>query len=758
MSATADAHPHRPSPLRDRAELILSRLDQLPSMPAVAMRLLALTASSESSARDVVRLIESDASLTAAILKLVNRADLGVRREGMTVERAVKLLGFSAVRNAALTVQVYGLLADPAQDERLQAFRRELWKHNLAVACAADRLAAGTGAGTQAGDAFVCGLLHDIGKIALDACLPKSYARVVDRVERRRQCIVDVENELLGIDHTVAGKRLGTRWRLPSSAVECIWLHHQHPSALPSSVQHARLVALVHLADHLVRRQHIGFSGYQHVDDLETLAAQLDIDAARIARVAAELPAHLAPLCALMGIDEAVGQALYAESLAKANHELARANTELHEANRRLDARAACFDGVRRLAERLTERDQISDVCVTAADVMRTMMDVGGALVFLAETPNRCLHLGLAQRDHPAPVARVTRLDDGESRMLLAALAALSPAEGLVAAPEGCDLLWQRHAGGDPTQLLWLLPFAQTEDLVGGLLFAEEEPAPDRFRAAKEEWQALAATIRLAVATARARTASERLHEEALELNRRYRTAEKELVRARSVSMIAEMAAGAAHELNNPLSVIAGRAQMELQRCEQEELARTLNIIIEQSRSASQIVTDLMHFAKPDPPTPVQQRLAVLLESHCQRWRQGFSLSEQQVLLIVADENATVYADAGDLQLMLDAIVANAVEARAERPVRLQINSPSLASDETVRIVVEDNGVGMTRECLEHAIDPFYSNRPAGRRRGLGLSRAYRLAEVNGGNLWLDSTPGVGTTVTLELPACASGG
>ena len=105
------------------------------------------------------------------------------------------------------------------------------------------------------------------------------------------------------------------------------------------------------------------------------------------------------------------------------------------------------------------------------------------------------------------------------------------------------------------------------------------------------------------------------------------------------------------------------------------------------------------------------------------------------------------------LEEILTALLTNAREATALETARLQINSPSRSSDDTVRIVVEDNGVGMTGEVLEHACDPFFSNRPAGRGRGLGLSRAVRLAGINGGRLWLESTPNVGTTATLVLPA-----
>jgi signal transduction histidine kinase len=129
----------------------------------------------------------------------------------------------------------------------------------------------------------------------------------------------------------------------------------------------------------------------------------------------------------------------------------------------------------------------------------------------------------------------------------------------------------------------------------------------------------------------------------------------------------------------------------------------------------------------------------------------------EKLTVSVSDASATVYADPNQLDEILTALVTNALEASGLETAHLQINSPSRASDETVRILVEDNGIGMTPEVVEHAPDPFFSSRPAGRGRGLGLSRAVRLAEINGGRLWLESTPNVGTIATIELPARAPG-
>src|SRR5436305_8625459 len=96
------------SDLREkRVELILQQLEDLPTLPTVAVRVLEVTRDDVSSARQVVELIGSDPALTARILQLVHRADLGVKGEVNSVERAVVLLGFDAVRSAALAISVF---------------------------------------------------------------------------------------------------------------------------------------------------------------------------------------------------------------------------------------------------------------------------------------------------------------------------------------------------------------------------------------------------------------------------------------------------------------------------------------------------------------------------------------------------------------------------------------------------------------------------------------------------------------------------
>jgi signal transduction histidine kinase len=686
---------------------------------------------------------------------MVRRADLGVRGKVIPVERAVALLGFTAVRNAALSVQVFDALTPATSDERAEVTRTDLWKHSLAVACAADMLAERLFGRGKGGEAFVCGLLHDVGKIALDACLPKSYARVVEQVDRLHGCICDVERDLLGLDHTTAGRRLLTRWRLAQLIIDCAWLHHQAPEALPSNVADARMVGIIHLADNLVRRQRIGYSGYRHVSDVEELSAQLGLADGCLAEVAESLPERMEPYCAIVGLGDLDGRRLYAESLAKANKELGIVNAELAESNRSLQSRSACFEALGRFTGALTQHDRIEDVCAAAAESLRLVIGADCVVVAAPGASSRCLHVGCSAAGEAGRRTSIVDLGDSQHAALAALPDASAALRGIAPAPDGYEFIWRRSARSAAPGPLWLLPLFDGESMVGTAVFAAEREAVARFQSAAAKWEAVSAAMGLAVSSAKARLETERMTEELLDLNRRYRIAEADLARARSISMIAAMAAGAAHEMNNPLSVISGRAQMLQAEHDDPEFIRNLEIVVDQAQRASTIVTDLMSFAKPRAPEPVMQRLVEVFDSACQHWHEGVTLRDNQIRTSMVDDTATVYADPSQLREILDAVVANAVAAMNPETACLQVNSPSRASDETVRIVIEDNGAGMTRDVLEHALDPFFSHCEAGRGRGLGLSRAYRLAEINGGELWLDSTPKVGTTVTIELPARA---
>lgn len=735
---------------RERAELILSHLDQLPTLPVFVARLLAVTLSEESSARDVIEIIETDAALTAGILRLVRRADLGARSDEMTVARAVSLLGFRAVRNAVLSTQFFGVFSSGGGDEKALADRGELWRHSLGVACLAEAIAQRAQVGCATADAFVCGLLHDIGKIALDACLPKSYSRVIETARAKRRCICEAEKDLFGMDHTIAGKRLTSRWGLPRAIVECAWLHHQGSGMLPSTIAAPDLVKIVHLADGLVRANGVGYSGYAGEADIDGVASELGLSSDDLVALAGSLPKRMLPLLELVGLDSSDHVAQGAHAREVVERQLRRINAELCVKNEEFNARSLFFDALDHFAGNVGDGARPAQVCEAAAEAVAGTFAPQGALCWLMSAHSTNFYVAVSRRGSPRATA--TALDRRDVAVFGKTARTERTRSGQFGvASQRENELWQRIVGSPPHKpLRWIAIAGET--MTGGLLFCASADRIASHRLGDNDCRALASAIAMASGAAWGRMSAEGMAEELVELNRKLHAAQSDLLRMRSMSMISEMAAGAAHELNNPLAVISGRAQMEHARASDPEQKQAFQTIIEQTQRASEIVMDLMRFAKPEKPTPIVQPVSAVLEAVYEHWAGDASIIGDRLSLDLGDQDATVFADAGQLIEMLNHLVANAVMAVAENSGSVTLRSLPGTTSEMVRIMVCDDGCGMTREVLEHAIDPFFSHRKAGRGRGLGLSRAYRLAEVNAGNWRIDSTPSTGTSVVVELP------
>lgn len=725
---------------RERVELVLAQLDRLPTLSPVVARLLALTGDGDASIGDLVRLVANDPSLTACILRLVRRADLGVRGDGMTIARAVPLLGFRLVRNTVLSCGFFQALggANQAMERRVS-----LWRHSLAVGCAAELLAGRAVPASPPGVAFVAGLLHDIGKIALDVCFPKSYARAWERASQEMACICEAEGDILGVDHTIAGKRLAGRWKLDAAIVDTLWLHHQDPDSLPKNVTSAQLVRLIYVADALVRRCGIGTSGSRHVVELEEAAAALRVNAAALDDVAAALPERIRPLCESLGLDDATPDPhAWAESMQHVQRELAKKNAEQGESLSCLERRCAVLDAITELHQRIACDSRVADVCAVAADVLRKLARAEGALLGVFPASSSCFHVGASHGTGQCWAS----VDE------LASSSWVAPTyTGFSVATSDAVALWQRFMGVGLTLPLWTWPIVR-DGLTGAAVIAIDKnslPAPEQ---ASPFFEA----VRHAITSAWGRSEAEKTADDLMSLHRRLHGTQRELTRQRSLSMIAQMAGGAAHELNNPLAVISGRAQMELAAATDPERRRSLETIVDQAQRASDIVSELMRFAKPEEPRPVQLLLGPTLLDFGRQCVKALALDVRHLSIEAGNRATTAFCDAEHLREMLEIVLKNAVEATDAATRRIRINSTCGASDETVRVRIEDNGVGLAPQALEHALDPFFSSRPAGRGRGLGLSRAYRLAEINGGRLWIESQVNAGTTVTIELPARAS--
>ncbi|MCX5662657.1 MAG: HDOD domain-containing protein [Planctomycetota bacterium] len=747
-------------------ELILRQIDSLPTLPVVATRLLSLTASDESSARDIMEVVSADQALTAKILALCKQSDRGVRTDVMSVDKAVVLLGFNAIRNAVLSVQVVGMFDRPEPDgankpgasgtgkpnDAGHFDRTAFWRHSLAVAITAEFIAAAHpgSADLPPSEAFVCGLLHDIGKLAIDYVLPKSFSRILELADLNQGNISEFERRIVGIDHHTAGKRLAEQWGLPHRLQDCIWLHGSNYETLPR-LDHRRMVGVVGLADLMVRRAHIGFSG-NHVlkQDPQELARKIGLDASRLDSIGQRVHEELERRSKALGLDDKASRDLFIQSIQQANQALGRLNAALDRRGAMASRQAQILEAVTAFHSGATPGsgvpDVVNSVAVSAAGVL------GGGFYAVVCPGDKS--------DERTRAWLISQFSDQGKPMRSHLIEPPPEAPDIMSVdlhqPAAMNLMgilpWiSDHLEGAPDlRSIKMLPLSCGWGTAAILLHDRPMLPP---------WQMLAplaATWGSAIAAAAQHDGARRLGEDLAESNRALAEAQDRLLRNESLTRLGEMAAGAAHEMNNPLAVISGRAQLLAGtlpvNSREQKAAQT---VCEQAHRLSDLITSLRLYA--DPPKAVRQQtdMGILLDEALKRVAREVRETRDggkgaPVDLKIKSKLPVVRLDPDQISQAIAELILNAVQAQPKTGVQVIVQADKTAKQLTIQVV--DDGVGMDGHTLAHAMDPFFSSKPAGRRIGMGLPRAQQLVSTHSGWIQLRSAPGVGTTATLTLP------
>ena len=223
----------------------LDMVREVSSLPHVAMRIIEVVGDPDSSGRDLREAVESDPSLAARVLRTVNSTFYGLRTEVSSVQRAIALLGFLRIRDLAVTASI----AEAFRAEAIDCAgytRAGLWSHLVSVGIAA-RMIAARGALPQFEEAFLAGLLHDLGIVLIDQHLHKRFATLLGSLTSDRR-LDEAERDVFGFDHAEFGAALGEKWGLPPTAVAAMRFHHRADEAEPAS---RVLVRVVRVADFL---------------------------------------------------------------------------------------------------------------------------------------------------------------------------------------------------------------------------------------------------------------------------------------------------------------------------------------------------------------------------------------------------------------------------------------------------------------------------------------------------------------------------
>jgi HD-like signal output (HDOD) protein len=217
---------------------LIGRLDKLPSPPGVFFKLSELAASPTSSLADVAAVVNGDPAIAAKVLQLANSAAFGLARTTTSLPQAVSYLGVDTIKCIALTSSLFAK-GNSREIETLQITALE-------VASIAKRLMPDRG---RADEAFVAGLLHDIGRVILAVSVPETFAAVDKEAAETGDRVDVVERRILGASHAEIGACLLGIWGLPPSIVDCVACHHE-----PAPGTDPKLIAAVHVAQATVSR------------------------------------------------------------------------------------------------------------------------------------------------------------------------------------------------------------------------------------------------------------------------------------------------------------------------------------------------------------------------------------------------------------------------------------------------------------------------------------------------------------------------
>jgi len=267
----------------------LAKIGDIATLPEVTTRIIAVVDDPKSTARDLHNIIKNDPALASRILKVVNSAFYGLPGQVSEIDRAIVLLGLSAVKNIAISASISRLFTSERISDRFSA--RDIWKHSVAVAVATRQMCCLLGKRPFAEEAFLAGLIHDLGLLVERQAYPDGLAEIIRESAKGDRYLHELKMEIIGADHQTLGSALAAKWKFPRVLQTVLGYHHKIDNLGPD---HRLLPAMVYVADTLCCHEHFGFhltAAHQVID--ETLLVSIGLTEAQLEELRAELPEQI---------------------------------------------------------------------------------------------------------------------------------------------------------------------------------------------------------------------------------------------------------------------------------------------------------------------------------------------------------------------------------------------------------------------------------------------------------------------------------
>lgn len=718
-------------------------------LPHVAARVLALPLEGSESSEGIAQLIASDACLTAEILRAANSTQLGSKTPVTRIAEAVERLGPGLVHSTVLSIALSTVTNAATGSPPSQ---KSFWMHCLACGACSELVAERIGS-VYTANAFVAGLLHDIGKIVLELVAPEAYARARDAAQRHDLFILEAEQRELGIDHTLIGKWLAESWELPTLFTDVIWLHHQAPGTLDATQYPVELIEIVNLANALAhesmrmgarmgRRESITDEQLQRLglrrEDLQDLRAQAPVVIrTRMNALQAEFDEDLS-----------------ADALQRATRELLAAGARFDLQAKSLRREIHRLRALRDLNSKLRSGQSLREVLDVVVDAARQGLELGAGACFVADAKERFLLGKWWKRREERP--KELRVDLEKSSTT--ALATLEPRytrklEGLTFGRDRQGWVGASLMRNEQREGLLVVPMRGEGRTVGHLVLDVETGEASLSSEELEDVAAFAEACGKAVARQRAEEdLLERTEDLAAALWKK-EIQYKKVLQAERLNSEANVAAGAAHALSKHLAEITIQAQLLNYRRRGDEDSESIGAIVQQSRRAHKVIEDLIAFARTPLPKLEPTLIHFVLHQAVSQWRERLATPGITVIENYAEGLPRVMVDRHQIVQAVTELLKNAEDAMAERGGAITVETSTSSDRCYVSIMVSDTGPGIPSQHRDRIYEPFFTTWEAKGRLGLGLPLCHRIVEKHRGTIDLETAPGEGTRFIITLPS-----
>ncbi len=762
----------------------LGSIDDIPPLPALASQIINSCFDDQKNYEELAGLIKQDPVLTGRILILINSPAFALPSRIEDLSHAISLLGKTQIRNLALSITIFDTFtADGKEREREMA---AFWQHCVACAYACEELAKEL-KHPHPEEAFIAGLLHDIGKLIAYHRLKNNFSKLLSQLKNPvtdgnpEWPPLSLEKEIIGAGHHLIGKWAAEAWNFPETIIEAIWLHHQPPPGGRNETP--SLALLVRFADAICNLYNLGSSYFinheldystsaPYAHTVESLKIFLHIDQETLLNIyhTADNRLHEFGSCL-----EVVDNDLYFAAIRKANRELGRLNLEREKNLAELSLKNRLLVSLSAIDKKLGPRPKrsllLDEITTQTLTLCKTQF------VFCGLSPNdsnAASWLGrLADK-------RFSKKDLASDKPLIStATKPVKPGHGnnrqakilvtlkrLVLKKADALLRNSRITPLKEHPTILVVPICEGNQTIetkihGQLIVDCGHLACNGINHAilLETLSHFAAGISDLIERGQMTDHLAGQAEMITELNRQSEDIQHELLQAHRLATVGRLAAGAAHEINNPLTVISGQLQILKSKAEKSgdtnENIKRFNTMLGKVDKIARIVSDLLAYGRPQKARIMATSVKNITQQAIEaiKHRQGFA--HIRFTINIPDDLPKAMVDPQQLGQILINLLIN---AQLAMPDSGSIGIRAACNRNQIEISISDTGCGIAQEHLPTIFDPFFTTRDPDSGTGLGLSIVHSLIEANHGSIEVHSTVNKGTTFTIKLPTAKSSG